>query len=219
MPEGGQLRIETGNAELPRLDSMASYVTLNIAHTGQDPDLEKLFEPSSIAEDGLALAMVHGIVIEHGGYISAQATSRGCRFELLFPRAVETLAAGAGSEPREVPTVLLVDYRERVRAQLHNFFEAEGYNLLEAVDDQEALALGDVHEGSLDLLVAEGADAERIGAALRKNHPGLQVLRIVDRLEPSGNQICRPFTQTALLEKASQLLAAQGTLGAAATSS
>ena len=62
MPEGGQLRIETGNTELPRFDSVASYVTLNIAHTGQEPDLEKLFEPSSIAEDGLALAMVHGIV-------------------------------------------------------------------------------------------------------------------------------------------------------------
>ena len=219
MPEGGQLRIETGNAELPRLDSMASYVTLNIAHTGEEPDLEKLFEPSSIAEHGLALAMVHGIITEHAGYISAQATSRGCRFELLLPRATETLAAGAGGEPRGVPTVLLVDYRERVRVQLHNFFEAEGYNLLEAVDDQEALALGEVHEGSLDLLVAEGAEAERIGAALLKNHPGLQVLQIVDQLEPSGNQIRRPFTQTALLEKASQLLAAQGRLGAAATSS
>ena len=219
MPEGGQLRIETGNTELPRFDSVASYVTLNIAHTGQEPDLEKLFEPSSIAEDGLALAMVHGIVTERGGYISAQATSSGFRFELLLPSAVETLAAGAGGEARGVPSVLLVDYRDRVRAQLHNFFEAEGYNLLEAMDDQEALALGEVHEGSLDLLVAEGADAERIGVALRKNHPGLQVLRIVDEFEPSGNQIRRPFTQTALLEKASQLLAAQGKLGAAATSS
>jgi two-component system cell cycle sensor histidine kinase/response regulator CckA len=219
MPEGGQLLLETGNTELPRFDSVASYVTLNIAHSGQEPDLEKLFEPSSIAEDGLALAMVHGIVTEHAGYISAQATSLGCRFELLLPRAVEALAAGGGSEPRGVPTVLLVDYRERVRAQLHNFFEAEGYNLLEAMDDHEALALGEVHEGSLDLLVAEAPDAERIGAALRKNHPGLRVLRIVDQLEPSGNQIRRPFTQTALLEKASQLLSSQGTLGAAATSS
>jgi PAS domain S-box-containing protein len=219
MPEGGQLLIETGNAELPRFDSVVSYVTLNIAHTGKEPDLEKLFEPSSIGEDGLALAMVHGIVTEHGGYISAQATSRGCRFEVLLPRATETLAAGSGGEPRGIPTVLLVDYRERVRAQLHNFFESEGYNLLEAVDDQEALALGEVHEGSLDLLVAEAAEADRIGAALGKNHPGLQVLRIVDEIDGSANQIRRPFTQTALLEKAAQLLAAHGTLGAAATSS
>ncbi|HEY1963870.1 MAG TPA: response regulator, partial [Acidobacteriaceae bacterium] len=130
MPEGGQLLIETGSTELPRFDSVAGYVTLNISHTGEEQDLEKLFEPSSIAEDGLALAMVHGIVTEHGGYISAQGTPRGCRFEVLLPRAAET-SLGESPEPRSIPTVLLVDYRDRVRAQLHNFFEAAGYNLLE----------------------------------------------------------------------------------------
>jgi CheY-like chemotaxis protein len=218
MAEGGQLLIDTGNAQLPRFDSVADFVTLNIAHTGEEPDLEKLFEPASIAEDGLALAMVHGIVTEHGGYVSAQGTSLGCRFELLLPSAAETLLAAAARGPRDVPTVLLVDYRERVRAQLHNFFEASGYNMLEAVDDQEALALGEVHEGSLDLLVAEEADADRIGAALSGNHPELQVLRIVDQIEAASNQIRRPFTQTELLEKASKLLAARAMAAAAISS-
>jgi PAS domain S-box-containing protein len=214
MPEGGKLLIETGNADLPRFDSVANYVTLTISHTGLEPDLEKLFEPSSAAEDGLALAMVHGTVTEHGGFISAQAFSGGFRFEVLLPRTVEALLPEGSVEAGHVPAVLLVDYRERVRAQLHNYFEAEGYNLLEAVDDQEALALSEVHEGSLDLLVAEAADAERIRAALLKNHPGLRVLRIVDPVSAApGNQreaaydeIQRPFTQAALLEKASQLL-------------
>ena len=219
MPEGGQLRIETGKTDLPRFDSVASYATLNISHTGQEPDLEKLFEPASIAEDGLALAMVHGIVAEHGGYISAQPSALGYRFEMLLPLASEALPADASLEPRDVASVLLVDYRERVRAQLHNFFEAEGYNLLEAADDQEALALGEVHEGSLDLLVADAADADRIGAALRKNHTELQVLRIVDLPEAAPNEILRPFTQAALLEKASQLLGPRAALGAAATTS
>jgi two-component system cell cycle sensor histidine kinase/response regulator CckA len=218
MPEGGQLLIETGNTDLPRLDSVASYVTLNIAHTGQEPDLEKLFEPESFAEDGLALAMVHGIVAEHAGYISAQATDRGYRFEVLLPRAAEALLPEANTERADVPSVLLVDYRERVRAQLHNFFEAAGYNLLEAVDDQEALALGEVHEGSLNLLVADATDADRIGAALKRSHPNLQTLRIVDQLETASNEIRRPFTQAALLEKAAQLLEARGVAGAATSS-
>lgn len=219
MPEGGQLRIESGKTDLPRFDSVASYATLNISHTGQEPDLEKLFEPASIAEDGLALAMVHGIVAEHRGYISAQPSALGYRFEMLLPLASEALPADASLEPRNVASVLLIDYRERVRAQLHNFFEAEGYNLLEAADDQEALALGEVHEGSLDLLVADAADADRIGAALRKNHTELQVLRIVDLPEAAPNEILRPFTQAALLEKASQLLGPRAALGAAATTS
>ena len=215
MPDGGQLLIETGKTDLPRFDSVASYSTLNIAHTGQEPDLDKLFEPASIAEDGLALAMVHGTVAEHSGYISAQATSSGHRFEMLLPLAAEMLLAAG--EPSNVTSVLLVDYRERVRGQLHNFFEAEGYNLLEAADDQEALALGEMHEGALHLVVAEAQDADRIGAALRKHHPGLQVLRIIDEPGPAEtrNEIRRPFTQSALLEKVSQLLG----VGAAATSS
>jgi two-component system, cell cycle sensor histidine kinase and response regulator CckA len=210
MPEGGQLLIETGRTNLPRFDSVASYTTLNIAHTGQEPDLDKLFEPASIAEDGLALAMVHGIVTEHGGYVSAHPTSHGHRFEMLLPWASEALLPDAARQPSKVASVLLVDYREQVRAQLHNFFEAEGYNLLEAVDDQEALALGEVHEGSLDLLVAEAADADRVYAALRRGHPGLQVLRIIDQTGSSEarDEIRRPFTQSALLEKASQLLGA-----------
>lgn len=219
MPEGGQLLIETNNTELPRFDSMANYVTLNIAHTGQEPDLDKLFEPASIAEDGLALAMVHGIITEHAGYISAQPAARGCRFEVLLPCAAEALLPEAHVERAAIPTVLLVDYRERVRSQLHNFFEAAGYNLLEAVDDQEALALGEVHDGSLDLLVAETADADRIGAALRRNHAGLEVLRIVDVLETASNEIRRPFTQAALLEKAAQLLEKRGVSQAAISSS
>lgn len=218
MANGGKLLIETGNVELPRFDSMANYVTLLITHTGQEPDIEKMFEPSSMAEDGLALAMVHGIVTEHGGYISAQPLATGCRFEVLLPRAIEALSE-APSEPNGVPSVLLVDYRERVRSQLHNFFEAAGYNLLEATDDQEALALGEVHDGSLDLVVAESAEAERIEAALKPTHPTLQSLRIVERLENASNEIRRPFTQAALLQKAAQLLAARERADAATSSS
>jgi CheY-like chemotaxis protein len=137
---------------------------------------------------------------------------------MLLPRVVETVLPAASQEHNGVPSVLLVDYRERVRAQLHNFFETAGYNLLEAVDDQEALALGEVHDGSLDLLVAEAADAERIGAALRRSHPNLQVLRIVDTLDTAPNEIRRPFTQTALLEKAAQLLAKREVAEAATSS-
>jgi two-component system cell cycle sensor histidine kinase/response regulator CckA len=210
MPEGGQLVIETGNADLPRLTSIASYVVLTLSHTGTEPELEKLFEPRSIAGGGMTLAMVHGIVTEHGGYISAQPTSAGYRFEMLLPRAEEMLLPKAGLELGKVPAILLVDYRERVRAQLHNFLEAEGYNLLEAIDHREALKLGEVHDRSLDLLIAEAADADRISATLLKNHPKLLVLRVIDhpgtQSETAANEIRLPFTQTALLKKVAELL-------------
>ncbi len=209
MPDGGRLLMETSVAELPRSGVASHFVSLNVAHTGMEPDDDKLFEPASLGDDGLALAMVHGIVTEHGGYIAARPISGGWRFEMLLPRASEAPLDGP-AEPLRVPAVLLVDHRERVRAQLHNFFEAEGYNLLEAVDDEEAIALGEMHEGPLDLLVADAADAERVGAALLQRHPGLGILRIVetaaDLPEEGPGEIRRPFTQAALLEKAARIL-------------
>ena len=45
-----------------------------------------------------------------------------------------------------------------------------------------------------------------------------QTLRIVDQLETASNEIRRPFTQAALLEKAAQLLEARGVAGAATSS-
>jgi CheY-like chemotaxis protein len=104
-------------------------------------------------------------------------------------------------------TVLLVDARDRVRAQLHKFFESAGYNLLEASDPEEALALGQVHEGTLDLLIADTAHAAPLLEALLPRHPGLEALTMVDQPESSPREIRRPFTQHQLLERTEALLA------------
>jgi DNA-binding response OmpR family regulator len=100
------------------------------------------------------------------------------------------------------PSILLVDPRDHVRLQLHNFFEANGYNLLEAADFDEAAAIAQMHEGTLDLLIADAGEADRIVAAFR----GAEVLKIVDGPERSANEIQRPFTQQALLDRVEALL-------------
>src|ERR1019366_749596 len=110
----------------------------------------------------------------------------------------------AGEE--EAPAILLIDSRERVRSQLHNFFEANGYNLLEAADAHEALALGEVHEGKLRLLIADAAQANAIADELRNSHSELGVLRVVENSESSVNEITRAYTQQALLERVEVLL-------------
>jgi response regulator RpfG family c-di-GMP phosphodiesterase len=102
-------------------------------------------------------------------------------------------------------TILLVDGRDRVRAQLHKFFESAGYNLLEASDREEASALGQVHEGPLDLLIAEAQDCEPILSELHAKHPGLECLTLVDVPESSLNEIRRPFTQQELLQRTTTL--------------
>ncbi len=179
MPQGGRLLIETRNAELPSHGHMVSHAMLAITYTGQEPEPERLFEPSSTGEDGLALSVVHAIVTEHAGYISAQATEGGgCRFEMLLPAVIgpPLIARPAGAEAR---SILLVEERDRLRVQLHNFFEAHGYNVLEAADAGEAVAIGQVHEGRLDVLIA-GDSVDQIVTDLVNDHPELQLLRLVD---------------------------------------
>jgi hypothetical protein len=84
--------------------------------------------------------------------------------------------------------------------------------LIEASDASEAIALGEVHEGALDLLIVDAAEADRAATALRRAHPSLAVLRIVDRQEHADRQenvlgeISVPFTQAALLDRVSALL-------------
>jgi two-component system, cell cycle sensor histidine kinase and response regulator CckA len=205
MSEGGRMLIETGNAELPGHGRGSSFVTLNITYDGPEPDPEKLFEPAATGDEGLALSMVHSIVVEHSGYISAQRIpDGGCRFEMLLPRQ-----AGLALLPQPVTqnarAILLVEDRDRVRLQLHNFFEASGYNLLEAADASEALAIAQMHEGGLDLLIATAAQADAIAAGLEAEARP-RILRIVEGAESSAGEIRRPFSQQTLLDKVQSLL-------------
>jgi two-component system cell cycle sensor histidine kinase/response regulator CckA len=204
MASGGRLLIETGNTEIPVQGQTAGYALLAITYTGQEADPEKLFEPLAAGVGGLALSTVHTIVVEHGGFVSAQATADGgCRFELLLPRQT-----GQALPPQPVTgrpsNILLVEDRDRIRFQLHNFFEANGYNLLEATDSTEAVAIGQMHESGLDLVIAAAGQAEAIAQGLGGGH--VKLLRIVDRPEAGEEEIRSPFSQQALLEKVEALL-------------
>jgi DNA-binding response OmpR family regulator len=133
--------------------------------------------------------------------------AEGTRIELLVPRVnEESLVPEPSPGAAQARSILLVDARDRVRAQLHKFFEAAGYNLLEASDRDEASALGQVHEGPLDLLIADADDQDQILNELRPRHPGLDCLTIVDLPESSLREIRRPFSQKQLLERAAALL-------------
>jgi len=209
MPQGGKLLLETSRTDAPRLNQMTSYVVLAIEYSATEPDLENLFDPAGAGEGGLALPVAHSIAAEHAGYLSARAMPGGTRIEMLLPRVKEDLLLAPTPNTGRAPTLLLIDSRDRVRAQLHNFFESAGYNMIEACDRSEALALGEMHEGSLDMLIAEPADAKAILEDLRATHPAVASLLMVDTPEASSSEIRQPFTQRVLLERVVALLASR----------
>jgi two-component system, cell cycle sensor histidine kinase and response regulator CckA len=209
LPEGGRLLIQTSRTEAPQNGALASFAAVSFDYAAPERDLEHLFDPAGSSQantEAWALSLTHSIATEHGGYLTARVVPGGTRIELLLPRYAEELPPSElAPTPGQAFTILLVDGRDRVRAQLHNFFESAGYNLLEASDREEASALAQVHEGALDLLIADSADAAPLLDALRSRHPALQSLTMVDLPESSPREIRRPFTQQTLLERVGQV--------------
>jgi two-component system, cell cycle sensor histidine kinase and response regulator CckA len=207
LPEGGRVLIQTSRTEVPQHGVLTSFAALRLTYSGIEADPDHLFDAAGSGQDGLALAAAHSIAADHDGYLTARLVAEGTRIELLVPRVNdESLVPEPSPGGAQTRSILLVDARDRVRAQLHKFFEAAGYNLLEASDRDEASALGQVHEGPLDLLIADADDQDQILHELRARHPALDCLTIVDLPESSTREIRRPFSQKQLLERAAALL-------------
>jgi CheY-like chemotaxis protein len=170
MPAGGELLIETSDTG----DATAAQVCLSVTHNGTPA------EAGTPERDILDLSLAP--------YLNAED---GHRLEAFFPQASEPQpAAGA------TPTLLLIEPRERIRAQLHNFFEANGYNLLEAADDDQARTLMELQK--VDLLIA---GASQIDGVIRDGVPLLA-------MKP-------PYTQQALLEQVRSAIGGASTFSAA----
>jgi CheY-like chemotaxis protein len=196
MPEGGRLNVETGTRDVPSQGSVRSHAALSVVYDDVDADPARTLDPGGASDSGLAVPMAQAIVAEHGGYFMASSSEGRTSLEILLPHIQEDQPA---VEP--VKNILMVDCRARVRAALHNFFEAHGYNLIEAASSGEALALGQMHEGAIDVLIAPAADVDAILTELREVHPGLDALRIVNHVATACGEIRQPFTQQALLDR------------------
>ena len=176
MPQGGQLLVETANADLGgdyvrrNVGSRPGpHVMLAVSDSGQGipRELQKhIFEPFFTTKEqgkgtGLGLATVYGIVKQSGGYIEVDsAPGRGTTFRIYLPRVdAETPAAERG--PRAAAptggteTILLVEDEDGVRELARDILRSNGYTVLEARNGAEALLLGEGHRGPLELLLTD----------------------------------------------------------------
>jgi two-component system cell cycle sensor histidine kinase/response regulator CckA len=203
MPQGGQLTIETADAELDEAYARqhiavepGPYVMLAVSDTGVGMDEETqshIFEPFFTTKEkgegtGLGLATVYGIVKQSGGYIWFYSEmGQGTTFKVYLPRvegAVEPLRPSVapteslqGSE-----TILVVEDDKGVRTLVHDALEMDGYNMLEACDGQEALRVCEEHEGPIHLMVTDvvmpGISGRQLAERLKPLYPEMKVLYI-----------------------------------------
>jgi PAS domain S-box-containing protein len=166
MRQGGQLTIETGNVTLndnyARNNSdmtAGDYIFIAVSDTGTGMThevLEHAFEPFYTTKEigrgtGLGLSQVYGFVKQSGGNVElCSELGRGTMVKLYFPRtdmlpeaATDAASSQMDTLPRGSETILIVEDDEDVRSYTVNAVRHLGYNVLEASDALDALAILD----------------------------------------------------------------------------
>lgn len=200
MPEGGKFIIETRNIDLDKEYCKANigakpgkYVLLSVTDTGVGLDketLEHIFEPfyttKGVGEGtGLGLAMVYGIVKEHGGYIKCYSEpSMGTTFKIYFPAIEDHDKAQIFPEVSQIKggqeTILIVDDDEPIRAMGKKVLGKAGYNVIEASNGEEGLdmykeKINDISLVILDLIMPKMGGVECLKKLLEMN-PNLKII-------------------------------------------
>jgi PAS domain S-box-containing protein len=242
MPHGGRVTLETAMVTFDdsytheHLGAAAGeHVMLAVTDTGTGMDQatkERIFEPffttkSKDKGTGLGLSMVFGTVAQSGGHVWVYSElGRGTTFKLYFPTTAATdtkdlvkpsLGASdlAGSE-----TILLAEDEEQVRRISSRILRRYGYQVIEAQNAKEALALAGSHTGPIHLLVTDVVMPNMSGPELARHvalvRPGIKVLCMsgytddsVFRhglLEPGVAFLQKPATPVALAAKVRELL-------------
>jgi PAS domain S-box-containing protein len=242
MPNGGKFILETSKVKTDEIFgqmnkplSVGNYVMLAVSDTGvgMDPGtVSRIFEPFFTTKEvgkgtGLGLAMVYGIVQQAGGHIWVYSEPRrGTTFKIYLPSAEHKLGTEAKMEEeaptlrREGFTVLLVEDDELMRQLTRQLLEEQGYQILEAKDGQDALAIASSHSGRIDVLLTDvvmrGVSGPELVSRLNGSRPSMKTVYMSgytgeligqNDIATQGIPLLeKPFTRTGLLRILDQAL-------------
>ena len=202
MPKGGELLIQTDNVTLDENDAERHaslkpglYARMSVSDSGLGMDADtktRIFEPFFTTKPkgkgtGLGLAMVYGIVRQHGGNIEVYSEpGQGSRFNIYLPAVNE--------EPIELPkakqippklptgteTILLVEDEPTVRVVASKVLKKLGYRVLEATNGGDAMIASQSHPEKIDLLLTDivmpGMNGRELADTLQPQRPDMKVL-------------------------------------------
>jgi len=240
MPGGGRLAIETGIFEMGEdflrahsYGKAGTYGLITMTDSGMGMDektREKIFEPFFTTKDvgkgtGLGLAMAYGIIKQHNGYINVYSEpGKGTTFKVYLPLTLSAATAAQGfAAPlpqRGAETLLLAEDDDAVRKLTKTVLEDFGYEIIEAVDGEEAVRKFRENRERIAMLLLDIVMPKRNGKEvyqeIKKERPGIRALftsgYTADVIHKKGilddglDFILKPVSPTDLLKKVREVL-------------
>jgi PAS domain S-box-containing protein len=201
MPNGGSLKIMTGNVTLTEKDSAASnlplgqYVSIAVQDTGtgMTPEIvSRVFEPFFTTKEigkgtGLGLSQVYGFVTQSGGQLKVDSTpGQGTKVTMLLPAQETGIETSEEEDETERPardsagTVLIVEDEPAVLEVASDIFDSLGYDVVTATDANEAIKVLDANP-SIDVLFSDvimpnGMNGVELSRKAREMRSDLKIL-------------------------------------------
>jgi PAS domain S-box-containing protein len=235
MPQGGKLIISTSARELEHDANKGQlavvpgrYAEICVQDSGCGISAETvrhIFEPFFTTKDkdkgtGLGLSTVYAIVKRSGGYILVSSeVGIGTIMRVYLPQVHQEAEASTpvvttNGQTEGTGTVLLAEDEDSLRELIANRMRAEGYQVLEAANGEEAIEIANRHEGDIQLLLTDvimpKLRGPELASHLRLRYPGLKVVYMSGytesalvrdgMLERNTVLLQKPFTVQKILE-------------------
>lgn len=213
MPKGGTLTVAAANVEVSPQEAAAhagaragAFVRISVADTGGGlpPErAEHIFDPFFLigpaANDSLGLPFVHGLVMQHHGWIECRnVPGEGTSFDVYLPRQPDGRQEDGErkkEERAEAPSltrgrVLVADDNDTLRALAAAYLRQAGYEVLLASDGQEAVEVFARERSRIDLVILDQVMPQLTGSSalqeIRRLEPNVPALIASGAVVPAG---------------------------------
>jgi PAS domain S-box-containing protein len=201
MSEGGKISIHTENVTVTEEQVLTmegaragQFVCLSVADSGKGIEqdmIDRIFEPFFTTKGegaGLGLATVHGIVLQHKGWITvASLPGTGAVFTLYLPALSAKLKEDEPKKKKSLKKyngnherILLVEDDAAIREVTLRTLTLHDYIVMAAADAEEALEIFRQENGNFNLIVSDvvmpGKSGLELAIELQTGRPDMRII-------------------------------------------
>ena len=229
----GQISVETRNVELTQATqdrnvrlAAGTYVCVEISDSGtgiKAESLSRIFEPFFTTKKpphrGLGLALVYGIITNHGGGVAISSQlGKGTSARVYLPAEKTFVLESSGTDKslHGSGTILVVDDESLLLTMSETILSEFGYHVLTASSGQKALAILSQPATKVDLVITDlvmpGMSGRELIEHIRQADPALPIICtsgyvMAEDKKVGAGYLQKPFTSSELLLKVKSVLA------------